>query len=81
MSDTPPDVRIVVNQNASLRIFGGVPLFDHEGNQIKTPDEGRPYSLCRCGMSARKPFCDQAHKECVWDGTVTAPLATPDAAG
>ncbi len=72
MSDEAPPVRIIVNQNASLRVFGGIPLFDHEGNQIPTPAEGRPYSLCRCGESARKPFCDASHKTCGFDGTLAA---------
>lgn len=69
MSEAPSDVKITVNRNASLRVEGGVPLFDHEGNRIPTP-EGRPYSLCRCGQSARKPFCDASHKHCDFDGTL-----------
>ncbi|MFL6291670.1 MAG: CDGSH iron-sulfur domain-containing protein [Thermoanaerobaculia bacterium] len=42
-----------------------------EGDDIQIVDpEGRPYglggrtvvSLCRCGQSANKPFCDGSHK-------------------
>jgi len=66
---TEPAIKITVSARGSLRVEGDVPLFDAEGNQIPTP-EGRPYSLCRCGDSARKPFCDGAHKTCDWDPTL-----------
>ncbi|MEQ8328905.1 MAG: CDGSH iron-sulfur domain-containing protein [Longimicrobiales bacterium] len=68
MPDTPSDVKIIVNRNASLKVEGDVPLVDHEGNVIETP-EGR-YFLCRCGESSRKPFCDGTHKRCDFDGTL-----------
>jgi len=32
---------------------------DHEGNGIEAP---LGYSLCRCGGSSNKPFCDGTHK-------------------
>ena len=63
---TEPAIKITVSARGSLRVEGGVPLYDSEGNQIPTP-EGRPYSLCRCGDSSRKPFCDGSHKTCDWD--------------
>ena len=55
--------RITVRNNGSLRIEGDFEIVD---------DEGRPYglagrtrvSLCRCGQSGKKPFCDSAHKSC-----------------
>ena len=66
--------RITIRENGSLRIEGEIPLFDHEGNMVPTP-EGRPYSLCRCGASNRKPFCDGSHKASHFDGTLAGPEA------
>jgi CDGSH iron-sulfur domain-containing protein 3 len=63
--------RITVRGTGSLKVEGDIPLFDEAGNQIPTP-EGRPYSLCRCGQSQRKPFCDGAHNSCEWDPALAA---------
>lgn len=50
---------IKVNDNGSLRISGNVELVDGEGNKIETKEA---FSLCRCGLSDNKPFCDGSHK-------------------
>lgn len=39
-----------------------VRIEDADGNVLEPPP-GRGIVLCRCGMSARKPFCDSTHKE------------------
>ncbi|MGO4890581.1 CDGSH iron-sulfur domain-containing protein [Anaerobacillus sp. MEB173] len=52
-------VTIKVNDNGSLRVTGDVELIDGEGNKIETKET---FSLCRCGLSKKKPFCDGAHK-------------------
>jgi CDGSH iron-sulfur domain-containing protein 3 len=52
-------VQIKVNDNGSLRITGEVELIDGEGNMFETKPT---FSLCRCGMSNNKPFCDGSHK-------------------
>ena len=36
-------------------------------------EPGRGVSLCRCGSSAHKPYCDGMHSEVGFDGTETAP--------
>lgn len=52
-------VQIKVNNNGSLRVTGDVELVDAAGN---TFDTKQTFSLCRCGLSEKKPFCDGAHK-------------------
>lgn len=68
-----PDLKITVRADASLKVEGGVPLFDADGNEIPTP-EGRPYSLCRCGRSKNKPFCDSSHRDPAWNGSLGTTL-------
>ena len=42
---------------------------DHEGTSVAIPT-GKPYHLCRCGASQKKPFCDGRHKVCDFDGAL-----------
>jgi CDGSH-type Zn-finger protein len=69
--------RITVRNNASLRIEGDFEIVDHEGRPFGL--SGRTsVSLCRCGQSANKPFCDSAHKTCGFESVVLAfDLAPP----
>jgi CDGSH-type Zn-finger protein len=57
-------VTITVRPNGPLRIDdpnGVVEVVDLEGNKFDLT--GKPaFSLCRCGASANKPFCDGSHK-------------------
>ncbi len=61
------DAKITIREHGALRVDGDVPLYDHEGNQLIVPTE-KPYALCRCGGSSRKPFCDGSHKTNGFDG-------------
>lgn len=52
--------KITVRRNASLLVEGDdVTVVDWNGNEYVLAK--RPFSLCRCGASTRKPFCDGAH--------------------
>ncbi|HEY4552825.1 MAG TPA: CDGSH iron-sulfur domain-containing protein [Bacillaceae bacterium] len=52
-------VTIKVMDNGSLRVTGDVELIDVDGNVFETK---KTFSLCRCGLSNNKPFCDGTHK-------------------
>ncbi len=54
------DVIITVRDNGSYRVSGSVRLVDAEGNAFEVEET---FSLCRCGASKNKPFCDGSHKE------------------
>lgn len=62
-------VIIKVNDNGSLRVTGPVELVDAEGNPFEHKES---FSLCRCGASNNKPFCDGTHKSI---GFTSAPRA------
>ena len=51
---------ITIKANGSLRVSGAT-LIGADGNVIS---ERESYSLCRCGQSQDKPFCDGAHRAC-----------------
>jgi CDGSH-type Zn-finger protein len=53
--------KLTINSNGSIRLEGDFEITDKEGN---TYDLGgrQLVSLCRCGLSQNKPFCDGAHK-------------------
>ena len=53
--------KLTVNSNGSLKIEGDFEIVDAQGNAYGL--QGRTLvSLCRCGRSANKPFCDGSHK-------------------
>jgi CDGSH-type Zn-finger protein len=55
------EVRITIRDNGPYRVEGPIRLFDAEGNEITTRTP--PFSLCRCGGSTTKPFCDGTHSK------------------
>jgi CDGSH-type Zn-finger protein len=51
---------VTVRKNGPLRIEGDFKIVDPEGNEYGLG--GRTVlSLCRCGHSQNKPFCDSSH--------------------
>ena len=51
---------IKVIPNGPYRVSGPTTVTDPQGNVI-TVEEGRAVSLCRCGGSVNKPYCDGTH--------------------
>lgn len=53
-------IQIVVSENGPINIRGNFDILDSRGNKIKSKGS---VSLCRCGGSSSKPFCDGTHKK------------------
>jgi len=64
--------KIIVNDHGPLRIEGdAISITDPSGKQFGLA--GRTVvSLCRCGQSANKPFCDGQHARQGWQSTCEA---------
>ena len=79
-SDAKSDCKIRITKNGPYIVFGAVPL---SYMTIACDGTGIPlqwimgeklattlnYSLCRCGQSKNKPFCDGSHLKVNFDGT------------
>jgi CDGSH-type Zn-finger protein len=53
--------KILVNSNGSIKLEGDFEIVDPQGKAYGL--QGRTVvSLCRCGHSNNKPFCDGSHK-------------------
>jgi CDGSH-type Zn-finger protein len=63
--------KITPLNNGPIRIEGDFQVFDPSGKEFGLG--GRTsLSLCRCGLSANKPFCDGAHARNGFTDPVTA---------
>lgn len=68
-------VKISVRPNGPLRVEGTIELSDADGKQWDLT--GKPaVSLCRCGASENKPFCDGSHRRIEFQ---SAPSPAPPA--
>ncbi len=52
---------IQTQANGPYVVTGPLTILDAEGHEIHVPD-GHTIKLCRCGHSAKKPFCDGTHR-------------------
>ena len=63
--------KITVQNNGSIRVEGDFEILDPSGAAFGLA--GRTViSLCRCGQSANKPFCDGSHNRTGFNDQVTA---------
>jgi CDGSH-type Zn-finger protein len=53
------NIKMRVKENGSIRVTGTVDFVDADGNVVETKTD---FSLCRCGHSKEKPYCDGSHK-------------------
>jgi CDGSH-type Zn-finger protein len=60
MKTAADDVTICVCPDGPLLVRGPVTVFDDAGRQISS--RRKTCALCRCGRTARPPFCDGTHK-------------------
>lgn len=81
------DVRITVRKNGPYRVEappGSIELVDADGNPYDLSarmKEGKTaFSLCRCGASAQKPFCDGTHAKIGFQAAETAVKLAGDGA-
>jgi CDGSH-type Zn-finger protein len=69
-----PAVKITVKKNGPYRVEaaeGSIELIDAEGKPYDLT--GKPaFSLCRCGGSVNKPFCDGTHSRIGFEGAELA---------
>jgi CDGSH-type Zn-finger protein len=67
-------VKITIKKDGPYRVEapeGSIELIDSEGNKYDLT--GKPaFSLCRCGGSVNKPFCDGTHSKIGFQGAQLA---------
>jgi CDGSH iron-sulfur domain-containing protein 3 len=51
-------VQLRFKENGPIRVSGSVDIVDAQGKVIENKSD---FSLCRCGLSKTKPFCDGSH--------------------
>ena len=57
------DVTIIPTENGPYEVTGEVSVIAADGTVLR---ETSKCYLCRCGHSAKKPFCDGSHKRVGW---------------
>ena len=53
-------IKMQFKKNGSIRVTGEVDFVDADGKVLETKTD---FSLCRCGHSKEKPFCDGSHRD------------------
>jgi CDGSH-type Zn-finger protein len=73
-----PGATITIRNNGSIRVEGDFTIVDQEGKPFDLA--GRTLiSLCRCGQSSNKPFCDGTHNKCGFESLIVARALPPPA--
>jgi CDGSH-type Zn-finger protein len=73
-----PGATITIRNSGSIRVEGDFTIVDQEGKPFDLA--GRTViSLCRCGQSSNKPFCDGTHSKCGFESLIVARALPPPA--
>ncbi len=56
------DFKVIVRNNGPLRLEGDITILDQD-DQVFGLAGRTVVSLCRCGHSQNKPFCDGSHNK------------------
>jgi CDGSH-type Zn-finger protein len=75
--------KIIITKDGPYLVCGSVPLlqkiinYDRKWDSCEWQDDKtyplqKTYSLCRCGQSKNKPYCDGTHKKVTFKGSETA---------
>ena len=67
-------IKITVRKNGPYRVEapeGSIEMVDSEGNKYDLTGK-TAFSLCRCGGSINKPFCDGTHSKVGFQGAELA---------
>ncbi|MCA9260235.1 MAG: CDGSH iron-sulfur domain-containing protein [Planctomycetales bacterium] len=67
------DGKIRMRPNGPFLVEGKFELLDSDGNAFPLDPNKPSFALCRCGLSANKPFCDGAHKNSEFSSDEKAP--------
>jgi len=70
------DVRIRMRPGGPFVVEGPFQLVDSQGNAFPLSEDKPAIALCRCGASAKRPFCDGAHNRCDFESDEMAPTET-----
>jgi len=67
-------IKLTIAKNGPLRVSdpdGEIELVDHDGAPV-VPANPKQFSICRCGASVKKPFCDGTHSKIGFQSAVQA---------
>jgi len=63
--------KVTIFNNGSIRVEGDFTVHDADGKEFGLSGRNM-ISLCRCGHSENKPFCDGAHKRVGFESSCPA---------
>jgi CDGSH-type Zn-finger protein len=72
------ETKVTCRNNGPIRVEGAFTILDQEGNPFDLSGRAT-ISLCRCGASQDKPFCDGSHRTAGFQSEIKARVLPPPA--